>query len=99
MEFKEKDLIMVRLPNDLEYEGRQPHFNTWIRVLFIDNDGTFIGKCERIDKMNFTFYKIGEQVQLNTDKVLAVYDEDDGQQWCYSDNITRCSCPGLCRNK
>ncbi len=99
MDIKEKDLVMLRLPNNLEQEGHKNHYNTWFRVMFIDNDGTFIGKCERIDKIEFTLYKKNEQVQLNIDKVLSVYDENDGRQWCYSDDITRCNCPGVCRNK
>lgn len=99
-DFTEKDLVMLRLPNDLNFKGyRQPHYNTWFRVMLVDTNGTFIGRCERIDEMDFKLYKKGEIVRLEIEKVLSVYDENDGKQWCYSDGITRCNCPGLCRNK
>lgn len=94
---KEQDLVLLRLPNDPTYEGRQRHYNTWFRVLFVDSDGTFIGKCERIDRFDFELHKIGEDVRLLVDKVQHTYTV--GEQWCYSDNITICQCKGLCENK
>lgn len=97
MEFKEQDLVMLRLPNDLEYQGRQRHYNTWFRAMFIDNDGTFIGKTERYECGGFELYDKGELVKLQADKVLHVY--KDGEQFCYSDRVTICECSGLCRNK
>jgi hypothetical protein len=94
---REKDLVMLRLPNDLEANGRKEHFNTWFRIMFIDNDGTFIGRVEKINRWEFTLYQIGEDVKLNSDSVLRVY--QDGDQFCYDDNISICECAGLCRNK
>lgn len=97
MKIKDNDLVMLRLPNDLEYKGRKRHYNTWFRVMFIDTDETFIGKCEKTDRFEFTLYKVGEHIRLDIDKVLHVY--KDGEQFCYGDNITICYCKGLCRNK
>ncbi len=96
MEIKEQDLILIRLNNNPNYEGRQRYYNTWFRVMFIDNDDTFIGRVEKVDK-EFEFHKIGDDVKFNIDKVQDKYKE--GQQWCYGDNITTCKCSGLCRNK
>ena len=97
MEFKEQDLVMLRLPNDLEYQGRQRHYNTWFRVMFVDNDGTFIGKMERYEWGGFELYNKDEFVKLQADKVLRIY--KDGEQFCYGDRVTICECSGLCRNK
>lgn len=94
--FKEKDLVMVRLNNDLKNKGRQRHYNTWFRVMFVDNNNTFIGRVEKIDS-NFSLYKIKEDVLLNMNIVQRKY--EDFQQWCYTDNTTICDCSGLCRNK
>lgn len=91
------ELVMLRLPNDLDYSGRQRHYNTWFRVKFIDNDGTFIGEMERYEWGEFELYSKGEQVKLSVDKVLQVYNE--GDQFCYGDRVTICRCEGLCRNK
>ncbi len=96
-DLKEQSLVMLRLPNDLAYEGRQRHYNTWFRVMFIDNDETFIGKCEKIDTFEFTLYPVGKDVRLNIDKIQHIYKE--GEQWCYGDNISICDCTGLCRDK
>lgn len=38
---KENDLVMIRVETKFGYT------NTWWRIMFIDNDGTFIGKLER----------------------------------------------------
>lgn len=94
---KEGDLVLLRLTNDDEPACRKRHYNTWFRVMFIDLDNTFIGKVERIEKYEFTRYKIGEDIRLPIDKILQIYTE--GNQWCYSDNVTICECSGLCRNK
>ena len=96
MELKETDLIMIRLNNAPNYEGRQRHYNTWFRVMFVDNDGTFIGRVEKVNK-EFELHKIGEDIRLEIDKVQDKYKE--GKQWCYGDDITLCECSGLCRNK
>lgn len=93
----DNDLVMLRLPFDLKSKVRQRHYNTWFRVRFIDTDNTFIGECERVNENVFTPYKVGEHIRLDVDKVLSVYKE--GEQFCYSDNITICDCKGLCKNK
>lgn len=97
MNISDNDLVMLRLPNDPPKEGRQRHFNTWFRVLFIDNDHTFMGKCERVEWPYFKLYKKEQIVKLDSGKVLQVY--KIGDQFCYSDNVTVCDCHGLCRNK
>jgi len=97
MKIKNNDLVLLRLPNDLNNKGRQRHYDTWFTVMFIDLDGTFIGRCDRVDKFEFTLYKKGDHIKLYVDKVLHVYKK--GEQFCYSDNITICKCEGLRRNK
>ena len=94
---KEQDLVMLRLPNDPSYEGRQRHYNTWFRIMFIDTDGSFIGKCELVAWDEFTLYEKGEDVRLLIEKIEHIYKE--GEQICYGDNVTICECTGLCRNK
>ena len=95
MTFKEGDLVMLRLPNT-PAKGRQRHYNTWFRVAFIDNNGTFIGIVERIER-DFDFYKIGEHISIVCEQVQRVY--KNGDQFCYSDGVTVCNCSTLCRNK
>lgn len=97
MEIKEQDLVMLRLKNFPHQEGRQRHHNTWFRVMFIDNNGTFIGKVEKIERGEFTLYSIGEDILLSVEKVQHVY--QDGEEFCYGDGVTICDCIGLCRNK
>ncbi|MCD8440964.1 hypothetical protein [Tenacibaculum finnmarkense] len=87
---------MIRLNNEPENKSRQRHYNTWFRVMFIDLDGTFIGRVEKVDR-EFELYKVGEDIRLETDKVQRKYIQ--GEQWCYGDNITICECRSLCRNK
>lgn len=77
-------------------------FATWIRVKFIDNDNTFVGEVERVEKNRWTdtdilIYEKGQQVILGCNRVYAI--EDTNKDFCYSDDVTQCSCPGLCRNK
>lgn len=65
--------------------------------MFIDNDGTFIGRLERHHWHEYTDHKKGDDVRLELDKVQRIY--ITGEQFCYGDGITICSCSGLCRNK
>lgn len=88
-------LVLLRLPNNLEFKGKQPHYNTWFRVMFIDNDGTFIGRLERKHFL-FELYPLGSDHRLHVKEILSVY---QGEQWCYGDNVTTCNCTGLCREK
>jgi len=91
MKIQEKELVMVRL-ND-----NNNSFRAWLRVEFIDLDDTFLGKIELVDKD--CSHKIGEVIKLHIEDVIEIFSPNDGKDWCYSDNITRCDCPGLCRNK
>lgn len=91
--FKESDLVLVRLPASINSR----YTNTWWRVLFIDNDNTFIGELERCHWYEFNAHEKGEHVRLGCDKVQHVY--MTGEQFCYSDNISICSCVGLCQDK
>lgn len=93
---KTGELVMIRLNNDPSYTGRQRHYNTWFTVMFIDNDGSFIGRCTRVDP-DFTLYQFNQDVKLSQDKVQHTYQQ--GEQFCYSDKITICKCKGLCDNK
>ena len=47
--------------------------------------------------MEFELYKKNEVVKLNKNQIQHIYVE--GEQFCYGDNLTICSCPALCRNK
>ena len=97
MELTEDQLVMLRLPNNPNTTERQRHYNTWFKVLFVDTDNTFIGQVEKIDRMDFELYKVGETVRLDVDKIQHVFKQ--GEEFCYSDGITICNCPALCRNK
>ena len=89
--FSEGALVMLRLSTDYGYS------NTWWRVMFCDNDGTFIGRLERHHWHEYTAHKKGDDVRWDAEKVQHIWNE--GEQFCYGDNITICSCSGLCRNK
>ena len=91
MAIKEQDLVMLRL------ETRFGYSNTWWRVMFVNNDETFIGKLERHHWHEYEEHKKGEDVRLDINKVQHIYKE--GEQFCYGDNITICNCTGLCRDK
>lgn len=88
---RDNDLVMLR------FETKYGYSNTWWRVKFVDNDGTFIGELERCHWYEFTEYKKGEHIRLDIDRIQSVYEE--GDQFCYSDNITICDCKALCREK
>ncbi len=88
---RENDLVMLRLETNYGYS------NTWWRIMFIDNDGTFIGKLERCHWQEYDNYKIGEDVRWNIDTIKHVHQPEE--QFCYGDNITICDCQGLCREK
>jgi len=75
---------------------------TWVRVKFIDSDGTFIEEVERAETNKWSEVKINilyidEPVKISIDRVSAI--EDKSKSFCYSDNVTQCSCTGTCRNK
>lgn len=95
MDVKDNDLVLLRLPNDPPYQGRQRHYNTWFRVKFIDNDGTAVGQCERAH-FDYTFMNVGSVYTFNMDKVQHIH--KDNEQFCYKDKVTVCSCNGLCKN-
>ncbi len=86
---KEEELVMLRLETQYGYT------DTWWRVMFIDNDGTFIGKLERHHWHEYTTHKKGDNETFDCDRIQQVY--KDGDQFCYSDKITICKCEGLCR--
>lgn len=88
---KENDLVMIRVETKFGYT------NTWWRVMFIDNDGTFIGELERHHWFEYNEHKKGTHIRLDIDKIQHIYKE--GEQFCYSDNITICECKSLCREK
>lgn len=67
MDFSEKSLVMLRLPTKFGYS------NTWWRVLFRDNDDTFIGKLERFHWLEYTDYKKHDVVRWDNNKVQSVW--------------------------
>jgi hypothetical protein len=85
---KENDLVLLRLPCPYGYT------NTWWRVMFIDLDKTFVGRLERFNRCEFEPMK---DSKFHVDKILAIYNE--GEQFCYSDNVSICECKGLCKDK
>lgn len=89
--YKEVDLVMLRHNTEYGYS------NSWWRVVFIDNDNTFIGVLEKCHWLYYKNHKKGEHIRFDADSVQRVYQE--GQQFCESDDITICSCIGLCREK
>lgn len=91
MTFIEKDLVMVRLPSDFGYT------NTWWRVEFMDNDGTFIGRLERKHYFDYDTHLIGDVERFLNGSVQNVFKE--GMKWCYGSSITICNCEGLCHDK
>jgi hypothetical protein len=91
VEIKDGDLVMLRLESDYGFS------NTWWRVLFWDTDGTFIGKLEKRHWLEHAHLEIGLQQTHLISKIQSVYKQ--GEQFCYSDNITICTCRGLCREK
>lgn len=89
MEAKEQDLVMLRL------QGWGGYTNVWFRVMFIDNDGTFIGRCEKREWDQDDYFKLGEDSRFDFDKILHIHQE--GEQFCYSNGVTICECKGLCK--
>lgn len=88
---KDGELVCIRVLTRFGYS------NTWWRIMFIDNDGTFMGKLERYHWHEYEAHKKAEIVKLDIDDVSGVYKE--GEQFCYGDHITICNCEGLCNNK
>lgn len=91
MKIKEGDLVMLRI------ETRYGFSNSWWRVMFLDNDSTFIGKLERKHWRELPDCKIGDCNRHEAESVKRIFKE--GEQFCYSDKITICECSGLCREK
>lgn len=89
-EIKEGDLVRIRM--EWDYGGP---IAVWWRVMFIDNDETFIGRLERCYWM-YEKHKKGEDIRFHLDEVDQIW---KGGQFCYDDNVTLCDCRGLCRNK
>jgi len=88
---KEQDLVMLAIHTKYGYS------NTWWRVMFVDLDGTFIGKLEKRNPMAYHHHKMGEHVRLYIDEIKHIYKK--GDQICYGSSLVVCDCEGLCRNK
>lgn len=97
MTFHEGDLVCVPIRNTGNQMPDTGTFKTWVRVKFIDNDGTFIGVVEKTNKLWFDKYRIGATLTIDCDMVTDVLQED--YQFCYSDGVTVCKCSALCREK
>jgi len=85
-----KDLVCTR--NEYEYG----YTNLWWEVMFIDDNGTFVGMLQR-KPLDYRKHTVGEHVTIEIDDIKAKY--QGGEQFCYSDNVSICDCKGLCRNK
>jgi hypothetical protein len=90
MNTTEGDLVMLRL------ETKYGYSNTWWRVMFVDNDNTFIGRLERSHWIEYDSHQKGSDVRWSLCDIKRIY---KGEQFCYGDNITICECRALCRNK
>ena len=88
---KENDLVMVR------EQGRMGYTDVWYRVKFVDNDETFVGEIERKHWCDYHEHEIGEHQRRPNNKVQRVYKE--GEQFCYGDKVSICTCVGLCKDK
>jgi len=76
--------------------------SAWLRVKMMDNDDTFIGEVERVERnmwseLEINFLSKQQQVRVAIDRVCEI--EDQNMEFCYSDGVSQCSCPGLCREK
>lgn len=89
--FQENDLVMIRCATRFGYS------NTWWRVMFIDNDGSFIGRLERYHWKEYEDHKKDDTKRFDYEDVKRVF--KDGEQFCYSDKLTICECHGLCKEK
>jgi len=90
-DIKETDLVAIRMHTAYGYS------DTWWRVMFVDTNGTFVGKLERCHWYEYQMHKKGDIETLLLNTVQHIYVA--GEQFCYSDKITICECEGLCREK
>lgn len=88
MEIKIDDVVLIRL--DCDY-GKS---NTWWKVISID-DKYLYGTIFRNEP--FVDIHKGKIEKFEIKEVQRILQENDS--FCYSDNVTICNCPGLCRNK
>jgi|25_taG_2_1085351.scaffolds.fasta_scaffold40092_2 hypothetical protein len=95
IEVEERDLVLLRLSNQIPDAYRQRHYNNWIRLQYIDEDNICHGIFEKIEE-GFEIYKLGDKITFNLEQIGSVYSE--GDEFCYKDQVTICDCPGLCRN-
>jgi len=75
--------------------GAYGYETIWVRIAKINSDGTFFGIAENVDRRNDRYIK-GDQYLFDYDDSMIIYTD---QQLCYSDNVSICDCPGLCRDK
>lgn len=100
---------IISTNTDYNYDESKHKYNmdyrrlvAWLRVKFVDSDGVFVGEVERVERNTWSELDIkilvkGEHTMIDVDRVSAIADPD--RQFCYSDNVSQCDCPGLCRNK
>lgn len=96
--FKISDQDLVKMKVETSHGNIWP----WFRVKFADNDGTFIGTIEKHPKnVRIHEYLRGYVRYKNSEvhQVLPGGKLPEGKQFCYSDDISICDCPGTCRNK
>lgn len=91
------DEVYLRLQNSIELIEMTPFYDTWFKVLFIDNDSTFIGELTRKDVFDFELYKKGEHVKLPLNRIQHVLKESDTICYKYNNLLCTYNCTGLCK--
>lgn len=92
----EGDLVGVKVPVK---EGKTI---IWHRVMFVDLDGSMIIRADKYPSFFDKEYPehMEDRKILDNQVSLIIRKEDaDRAQFCYSDGVTVCDCPGTCRNK
>lgn len=88
---------LVEIKQTSSYEK----YSIWCKVITVYGK-TFTAEIKRMPPATpgiLYRYRVTDVGEFNKNEVVSILDENDGKQWCYSDNVTRCNCPGVCRNK
>lgn len=97
IEFGNDDLVKIKANLQLESNiDLISQIDCWFRVMFKDNNGTFVGRLEKYDNFYSNYNILMEDQILPNEAVRQVY---MGEEFCCNDNVTTCDCKGLCRNK
>lgn len=69
--------------------------NLWFEVMFVDNGGEFIGRCDN-RPIGVTSVEYNEHIRLHESEILA-HHQEEGRREKYSGPCFD-NCDGLCRN-